>query len=214
MKGYFLFIDTETSGIPKRWNKPYSDQLNWPSVIQLAWIIYTADGQEVKRVSKYIYEGDIQINAASQQVHGITADFLEKHGDRRKHILRKLAYDIKKYAPLIIGHFIELDIQVLSADYFRAQLQNPFPKQLFFCTMLESKKYAMNPAVEYLRLVQLHEQLFDIRPQDIHEAEHDAEITARCFFEMLQRNNITEQDLHMQQLEFSQKLNFADKQDV
>jgi len=65
-----------------------------------------------------------------------------------------------------------------------------------------------------LRLVQLHEQLFDVRPKEIHEAEHDAEITARCFFEMLQRKNITEQDLRIQQEEFSQKLNFADKQDA
>ncbi|KGE12448.1 3'-5' exonuclease [Sphingobacterium deserti] len=211
MKGYLLFIDTETSGIPKRWNRPFSDQKNWPSVIQLAWIVYLLDGTEVKRVSKYIFEEDIVISPDSQKVHGISTAHLKEQGDRRKNVLRKLAYDIKKYSPLIIGHFLELDIQVLSADFYRAQLHNPFLDQTFFCTMLESKKYALNPVVGYLRLVQLHEELFDERPLDLHEAERDAEITARCFFELWRRNDITEQDFIKQQSQFLQKLNFADK---
>ncbi|GHE42444.1 3'-5' exonuclease [Sphingobacterium griseoflavum] len=212
MKDYLLFIDTETSGIPKRWNRPYSDDKNWPAVIQLAWIIYTADGQEIKRSSKYIYEHDIAISATSRQIHGITIDFLKNHGGRRKDILRKFAYDIKKYTPLIIGHFVELDVQVLSADFFRAQLQNPFQNQALFCTMLVSKKYAVNPSSEYLRLVQLHEELFDERPREIHEAEHDAEVTARCFFEMRRRETVTEQDISSQQLRFTRELKLEDKQ--
>ena len=180
-------------------------------MIQLAWIVYLLDGTEVKRVSKYISEEDIIISSDSQKVHGISTALLKERGDRRKSVLRKLAYDIKKYSPLIIGHFLELDIQVLSADFYRAQLLNPFVDQTFFCTMLESKKYAMNPVVEYLRLVQLHEELFDERPLDLHEAERDAEITARCFFELWRRKEITEQDFIKQQTHFLQKLNFADK---
>lgn len=214
LKDYLLFIDTETSGIPKRWNRPYSDQKNWPSVIQVAWIICSADGKEVKRMSRYIYEHDIEIAAASEKVHGINKHFLEKTGDRRKEVLRKLAYDIKKYNPLIIGHFIELDVQILSADYFRAQLQNPFQGQHFFCTMLDSKKYALNPSIEYLRLPQLHEHLFDSSPQETHEAEQDAELTARCFFELLAREEIVDNDFLIQQAKFSKKLNFPVKQNV
>ncbi|WDF70768.1 3'-5' exonuclease [Sphingobacterium oryzagri] len=214
MKDYLLFIDTETSGIPKRWNRPYSDQKNWPSVIQVAWIIYTADGQEVKRMSKYIYEPDIDIAAESEKVHGISLPDLAQKGDRRKEVLRKLAYDIRKYDPLIIGHFIELDVQVLSADYYRAQLQNPFSGQHFFCTMLDSKKYALNPSVAYLRLPQLHEHLFDSSPEETHEAEQDAEVTARCFFELLAREEIVDQDFDTQQTKFSKKLNFPVKQNV
>ncbi|WP_437919809.1 3'-5' exonuclease [Sphingobacterium sp. LRF_L2] len=211
MKDYLLFIDTETSGIPKRWNRPYSDQHNWPSVIQVAWIIYTLDGHEVKRMSSYIYENDIHISTDSYKVHGIQSTFLKDNGQRRKHILRKLAYDIKKYRPLIIGHFIELDVQVLSADFYRAQLQNPFIEQDFFCTMLDSKKYVINPSIEYLRLPQLFEQLFDERPTELHEAERDAEITAKCFFELVHRQEISRLDVAKQKDQFLKKLNFLDK---
>ncbi|RZF61883.1 3'-5' exonuclease [Sphingobacterium corticibacterium] len=208
---HYLFIDTETSGIPQRWNRPYSDEKNWPHVIQVAWIIYDVSGTEIKRTSKYIYEGDIDITPASYDVHGITRAYLKQHGDRRKAVLRKLAHDIQKYNPVIIGHFVELDVQVLSADYYRANLPNPFISQSFFCTMLDSEKYATNPSATYLRLPQLHEYLFDNLLTEIHEAEQDANATAKCFFELWNRHEITSSDMERQQKMFSQKLNFLDK---
>lgn len=214
MKNYLLFIDTETSGIPARWNRPYSDDKNWPHVIQVAWIVYETNGTEIKRTSRYIYEDDIAISLSSYKVHGITTDFLRQHGEKRKEVLRKLTHDIQKYQPLIIGHFVELDIQILSADYYRSNLKNPFINRSFFCTMLDSKKYALNPAVTYLRLAQLHEYIFDNVLTDIHEAEQDACATAKCFFELRSRKQITEQDFVQQQKIFSQKLNLPDNQIV
>lgn len=211
MKTHLLFIDTETSGIPQRWNRPYSDGKNWPHVIQVAWIVCHKDGTEIKRTSKYIYDMDIEISPASFKVHGITNSFLQQHGEKRKAVLRKLAHDIQKYDPLVIGHFIELDVQVLSADYYRAKLKNPFINQVFFCTMLESEKYAVNPSINYLRLSQLHECIFNRTLTDIHEAEQDASATAKCFFELRNREEITDYDIERQQELFSQKLNFLDK---
>lgn len=211
MKNYLLFIDTETSGIPLRWNRPYSDEKNWPYVIQVAWIIFEEDGTEIKRTSRYIYEEDISISPSSYKIHGITGDFLQQRGDKRKGVLRKLAHDIQKYSPLIIGHFVELDVQVLSADYYRARLKNPFLDRSFFCTMLDSKKHTLNPSVNYLRLAQLHEHLFDEPLTDLHEAEQDACATAKCFFELWNRQEITGLDIEQQQELFSQKLNFSDK---
>ena len=211
LKRYLLFIDTETSGIPQRWNRPYSDEKNWPHVIQVAWILCESDGTEVKRTSKYIFDEDIIIKSSSYKVHGITTEFLKQHGCKRKEVLRKLSHDIQKYQPIIIGHFVELDVQVLSADYYRANLKNPFIGQSFFCTMLDSEKYAANPSTTYLRLPQLHEYIFDVELGEIHEAEEDASATARCFFELCNRSEITKLDMEHQQKMFSQKLNFLDK---
>lgn len=214
MNNYLLFIDTETSGIPLRWNRPYSDDRNWPHVIQVAWIVYAPDGTEIKRTNKYIYEDDIDITPASYEVHGITPELLRQQGGKRKEVLRKLAHDIQKYTPLIIGHFVELDIQVLSADYYRSRLKNPFINQSFFCTMLDSEKYAFNPSLTYLRLPQLHEHLFDSPLTALHEAEQDASATAKCFFELWNRHKITDIDIQQQQKLLSQKLNFLDKENV
>lgn len=212
MKDYLLFIDTETSGLPKRWDLPYTNNLNWPYAVQIAWIIYRPDGTEVKRENQYVNEKDISIGKDSIKIHGITENFLLENGRRRKDILRKLAYDIKKFDPLIVGHFVELDIHVLSADYLRSKIKNPFSCSSFFCTMLKSAQYARNPRVKYLKLSQLYEFLFNEHPVNLHDAEKDAELTANCFFELLKREQINTEDIRSQQEYFSKQLNILKKQ--
>lgn len=96
MEQNLLFIDTETTGLPLRWDRPYNDTTNWPQVIQLAWIVVNPQQEEVKRCNYYIYESDIAISPESEKIHGITLDFLKKNGERRKDILRKFAHDLKK----------------------------------------------------------------------------------------------------------------------
>jgi len=212
LKDYLLFIDTETSGIPLRWDRNYTDSANWPHVIQVAWIIYDLQANEVKRCSRYIYQPDVKISAESFKVHGISQTYLREHGERSKLVLRKLAHDIKKYKPLIVGHFLELDIQVLSAAFYRAHLPIPFGESRFFCTMLKSKKYVHNPSVTYMRLNQLHEHLFAIASPDAHEAEHDAALTAACYFALQDKQEISIVDFREQQAQLSQKFNFQDIQ--
>lgn len=210
LKENILFIDTETSGMPARWDRPLTDGSNWPFTIQVAWIIFDNTGREIKRNSKYIYEVDISIGLDSFKIHGITEDFIRANGSGRKEVLRKLAHDIKKYDPLIVAHFLELDLQVLSADYLRAQLSNPFIHQPVFCTMLKSKAYVLNPSVGYLRLPQLYKHLFKEKPIEIHHAERDAELTASCFFEMQKRGEIAVADFEKQKAHLSKKLHFSD----
>ncbi|MFZ4861414.1 exonuclease domain-containing protein [Sphingobacterium sp. Mn56C] len=208
MKDYLLFLDTETSGIPLRWDRSYMDDSNWPHVLQLAWKLYDIDRREVKQFNAYIYEPEVSIDATATQVHGITIDFLRTHGLRRKETLRNLAYIIKKYDPIIIGHFIELDTLVLSAEFYRSGLPNPFVGRALFCTMLNSKNYVVNPSIKFLRLPQLYEFLFKTELTKHHEAAHDAWVTAQCFFELWDRQEITEETLDEQRLSFNRKFDF------
>jgi len=54
----------------------------------------------------------------------------------------------------------------------------------------------------HLPLSLLHESLFLSPPEHLHDAEKDAEITAKCYFEMIQRKDLTHQDILNQQIEF------------
>lgn len=206
MKKYLLFLDTETSGLPKKWDRKYTDSENWPHALQLAWIIFDEEQKEVKRSNKYIYEPLIPISPASEQIHGLTPSFLMKHGEKKKDVLRKLAHDIKKYQPQLIGHFLSFDLQVLCAEYHRVNLPIPFYGLNYFCTLLHSKKYVRNPNMVHLPLALLHEALFAEAPTAIHNAEKDAAITAKCYFEMVQRAELSEEDISKQQGEFNNML--------
>ena len=40
----YLVFDTETTGLPKKWNAPLSDSENWPRCVQLAWQLHDSKG--------------------------------------------------------------------------------------------------------------------------------------------------------------------------
>lgn len=202
MKKYILFLDTETSGLPEKWDKKYNNTQNWPRVLQVAWIIYDSDFNEITRTNKYIYEPFIFINRESEKIHGITPQFLRENGVNKKDVLHKLAYDLKKYNPLIVGHFLSFDLQVLAAEFVRTKLNMPFNHLIYFCTLWHSKKYVRNPHRVHLNLSLLHEMLFSTIPQSLHNAVTDAEITAKCYFEMANRNELTSEDIENQQARF------------
>lgn len=208
MKKHLLFIDTETTGIPKRWNLPYSETENWPSAVQVSWIVYDENGIEIKRENCYIDVDDLKISAKSFKIHGITKEFLSKNGQNRKLVLEKLSADIQRYQPLIIGHFTEFDIHTLSCDFYRTGLENPFQQSMFYCTMLKSKDYVLNPEVDCFRLPQLYEFLFNEKMERSHDAMIDAEMTAKCFFEIRSRGEISEEELQKSHHEIECKLKF------
>ncbi len=190
MRDYLLFIDVETSGLPKKWDKPYNVPGNWPSVVQVSWLVYTSNGKEVKQEDHFIKDKDILLSHTATKVHGITSSFLDDAGIKRKRTLSILNNDLKKYKPLVIGHFIQLDLHVLGADYYRSGVENRLAQFPTFCTMEASKHLVRNPTKKFLRLYELHQLLFKTSTVLHHNANEDARLTARCFFELLRRADI------------------------
>lgn len=208
VNSYLLFIDTETTAVPKRWDLPYSDTGNWPSAVQVSWVICSENGTEIKKVDRYIFEEDLVISDGSFRVHGITEEFLRSRGKSRKEALTDLAGDILKYNPLIIGHFLEFDLHILSSDYLRAGMPNPFENSRFYCTMLKSRQYTSGTSKKGMPLPELCRYLLNKTAEPSHNAILDAEMTARCFFEIRLQNQISEKDSEEKHQLIKDKLRF------
>ncbi|WP_053093711.1 3'-5' exonuclease [Rufibacter radiotolerans] len=200
MKEYLLFIDIESSGLPKQWDVPYSQEGNWPYTVQVAWVVYSKDQQEVKRENHFIRPLDFEISAESLEIHSLTHEFLHDNGKTRKEVLLLLQEDLQRYQPLVVGHFMEFDYHVLNADYYRAGLPSPFDGLDTFCTMLASSELMRLPRKRYLRLGELYGYLFHKTLEDQHDAVVDADATAACFFELRKRQIITEATIAQQRL--------------
>jgi len=196
---YLLFLDTEASGLPKKWELPYSAKDNWPFSVQVSWIIYTKDGQQVKQENHYIKETDFKIDNSATKIHGITQSFLEANGQSRKKVMQALADDVIKYKPLVIGHFLEFDFHLTAADFYRTGIENPVKKEITFCTMLATTHLVKNPTLKFFRLGELYEALFNIELKNQHSALVDAKATADCFFELVKRGEITDEKIALQQ---------------
>ncbi|RKD14409.1 hypothetical protein BCY91_08005 [Pelobium manganitolerans] len=192
MHNYYLILDTETSGLPKKWDVSYGAKNNWPHVLQIAWLIFDSDGNEVKRENYYLKPGKINISKASTRIHKLDRDFLLKHGKDRRRVFEKFENDIIKYHPLVVAHFAELDFCMVGAEAYRLNEENPLQQSDFFCTMKASAKYVKNPSFSHLRLGVFYKTLFKKRPEQLHNALKDSELTAEIFFHLLHKNEVTE----------------------
>jgi DNA polymerase III subunit epsilon len=202
MNEYILFLDTETSDIPRQWNAPASMVQKWPYILQISWLIYTSDGVLVKSENHYIRTGKIRINKHSQRLHGITNSMLEELGEERREVIGRLAADFIHYAPLVVGHFLEFDKKMLDVGFFRAGLENVLTSLKTFCTMRFST--SVQPSFTNkngIRLSDLYANLFgDDQPQQ-HDALGDASATAKVFFELVNRGLIDGDVIEKQQHE-------------
>ncbi len=191
LKDYFLVIDTETSGLPKKWDAHYDTKNNWPHVLQIAWIIYNQAGEEIKRENHYLKPGAFNISKASIKIHSLTTDFLHENGETRLEVFTKLQADLLTYEPLIVAHFVELDFCMIGAEFHRLKLPNPLKDSSLFCTLKASAAYVKNPAFKFLKLNIFYKTLFKKLPENLHNALVDAELTAEIFFYLLKNGEVT-----------------------
>ncbi len=200
---YYLFIDTETSGMPKRWSVSTQKVDQWPYILQIAWVIYAKTGEKVLFRNFYINAGNIAIDEQSLQLHGITAQFIQEKGMKRRKVMQLLAKDLGRYQPLIVGHFLEFDRRMLEVGFTRAKVKQNFAHLPKFCTMVFSqnlRQASFTP--KYMRLDELYFYLFNTALKNHHDAFHDALATKEIFFELLRRGVVTSKTIDQQQRNF------------
>lgn len=203
MKDYILFVDTETSGLPKNWNSSRLDQ--WPYIIQVAWSIYTKAGELIKSENHYIRDENIIIDPQSKKIHGITEEVLAEKGEKRVKVLKKIYKDIRHFDPLVVGHWISFDVKMLSVGFRRAGMKNILEEVPLYCTMLSNSHYVRFSNNNYPKLDELYHKLFNKTMEGQHNALSDVNATAACFFELVKRNEITDERIANQQPEFAAK---------
>ncbi|PWS29100.1 3'-5' exonuclease [Pedobacter yonginense] len=211
MQDFFLVIDTETSGLPKNWNAPYSKEKNWPHIVQIAWIIYDSNYQEVKRENHFIKNDDFKIDKSAEKIHHITSDYLKIHGEALSEVMELFNNDMLKFKPLIIGHFIELDFHMINIELYRLGKENIFQNSKFYCTMLASANFANKAALSHLKLNRFYALLFNEEPADMHNALADALNTAKIFFHLLSNERISLTSVYQQEHRFTKALVFPNQ---
>lgn len=201
MREFLLFVDTETSGLPPDWNLPYAVEQNWPYIVQVAWLIYTREGEQVKAANHYMpLPAGVTIDPSSAKVHGLTPEFLQERGEDRGTVMQQLHDDLAHYQPLVVAHFMELDLHMIGAGFHRAHLDNPLQHLPTFCTMKLTEGFVRPVQQRYLHLGDLYTRLFQEPLLHQHDAWVDAQAVAQCFFEMQRKGDINEQTIVRQQL--------------
>jgi DNA polymerase-3 subunit alpha len=114
----YLVFDTETTGLPKKWNAPLSDSDNWPRCVQLAWQLHDSKGVLISSHSYLIKPDNYNIPYESEKIHGISTALANKIGDDLVNVLDKFILDLNK-SGFLIGHNVKFDLNIIGAELLR-----------------------------------------------------------------------------------------------
>jgi DNA polymerase-3 subunit alpha len=70
----YLIFDTETTGLPKRWDAPITDTDNWPRCIQIAWQLHDDMGKLIEHQDYLVKPDGFNIPYDAERIHGISTE--------------------------------------------------------------------------------------------------------------------------------------------
>ena len=186
----YLIFDTETTGLPKKWNAPITDSDNWPRCVQLAWQLHDSKGALISDHSYLIKPENFNIPFESEQIHGISTELAIKIGVDLDEVLNKFISDLSN-AGFIIGHNVKFDLNIIGAELFRINSDvNLLEKDILdTCTEMTANVCKLpggrGGKFKFPTLIELYSFLFDESFSEAHNASADVEATARAFFELV-----------------------------
>lgn len=196
----YLIFDTETTGLPKNWNAPYTDTDNWPRCIQLAWQLHDKDGKLIEHRDFLIKPEGFNIPYDAEQIHGISTELAQDLGIDLKEALR-LFNNALEQSEFVVGQNVGFDINVMGCEYHRESINTPLTSLPILDTCTErTANLCQIPGgrggkFKLPTLTELHKFLFGKAFTEAHNATADVEATTRCFLELLRRGTYSTREL-------------------
>ncbi len=198
----YLIFDTETTGLPKKWDAPLTDFDNWPRCIQIAWQLHDEMGNLVEHQDYLVQPEGFNIPFDAEKIHGISTELAQQEGISLQEVLEKFQAALQK-SKFIVGQNVGFDLNIMGAEFLREGWENPmeaFPV-LDTCTE-KTAELCKLPGGRYGRfklptLTELHQELFDQPFSEAHNATADVEATTRCFLELIRLENYSKQELQV-----------------
>ena len=196
----YLIFDTETTGLPKRWNAPLTDTNNWPRCVQIAWQLHDAKGACIEHCDFLIRPDGFNIPYDAEKIHGISTALAALKGVPLISVLEKFNEALGK-AKFVVGQNVGFDLNIMGCEFYRMQVETPLNKRPVLDTCTETTASLCQLAggrggkFKLPTLTELHQYLFNKPFAEAHNATADVEATTRCFLELLRRGNYSIEQL-------------------
>ncbi len=196
----YLIFDTETTGLPKRYDAPLSDSDNWPRCIQIAWQLHDAMGNVIEHQDFLVKPDGFNIPYDSEQIHGISTALAEEQGVPLAEVATAFQKALEK-TTFVVGQNVDFDVNIMGAEFYRLHQPNPLEELPVLDTCTETTAElckipgGRGGKFKLPTLTELHEFLFGEPFAEAHNATADVEATTRCFFELIRRRIFTAEAL-------------------
>jgi len=199
----YLIFDTETTGLPKRWNAPISDTENWPRAIQIAWQLHDAMGNCIEHQDYLIQPDGFNIPYDAEKIHGISTELAQEQGLPLAQVLEKFNEALSK-SKFVVGQNVGFDLNIMGCEFYREDTVTKLLELPILDTCTEhTAELCKIPGgrggkFKLPTLTELHEYLFGEAFNEAHNATADVEATTRCFLELIRRKQYTKEQLDVQ----------------
>ena len=114
----YLIFDTETTGLPKRWNAPVTDVDNWPRCIQIAWQLHDDMGRCVEHQDYLIRPDGFNIPYDAEKIHGISTELATEQGLLLHEVLELFNVALSK-TNFVVGQNVGFDLNIMGCEFHR-----------------------------------------------------------------------------------------------
>jgi DNA polymerase-3 subunit alpha len=196
----FLIFDTETTGLPKRWNAPITDTDNWPRCVQIAWQVHDLYGELIEQQDYLIQPEDYNIPYDAEQIHGISTQLAQEKGIKLEDALILFNEALSK-SKFVVGHNVKFDLDIMGCEFFRKNIESTLNKipVLDTCTEVTATLCQIpggrGGRFKLPTLTELYSHLFHVPFAEAHNATADVEATTRCFLELIRKRIFTKEEL-------------------
>lgn len=196
----YIIFDTETTGLPKNWNAPYTDTANWPRAIQIAWQLHDDMGNLVEAKDFLIRPDGFDIPYDAERIHGISTELATEMGEDLEVVMGLFNEALGK-AKFVVGQNIGFDKNIMGCEFHRFSVDNKLQEMpvLDTCTEVTANLCQLpggrGGRFKLPTLSELHAHLFQQPFSEAHNATADVEATTRCFFELIRREVFTPEEL-------------------
>ena len=194
-----LIFDTETTGLISKYANINNKTLHqYPKIVQLSWIVYDDCINKIVNVGDYIVDVD-NIPPETTKVHRITNEIAKNMGRPIYEVMEAFKEDWDS-SQVIIAHNKSFDLKMIEIEALRVYKKNVFENtnKMEFCTMKEGywktdvsyickktkKRKKKNPT-----LMELHEALFNSKPNNLHNAFIDILVCFRCAHQLIYKKD-------------------------
>ncbi|MGS2725401.1 DNA polymerase III subunit alpha [Psychroserpens sp. BH13MA-6] len=205
----YLIFDTETTGLPKRWDAPITDVDNWPRCIQIAWQLHDAMGNCIDHQDYLVQPEGFNIPYDAEKIHGISTELALEQGIPLIEVLEKFNSALSK-TKFVVGQNLGFDLNIMGAEFVREDMANNLQELPVLDTCTEhTAELCQLPGgrggkFKLPTLTELHQHLFDQPFAEAHNATADVEATTRCFLELIRLREYTKEELDVQPDYFEQ----------
>ncbi len=214
----YLIFDTETTGLPKRWDAPITDTDNWPRCVQIAWQLHDELGNLVEHQDFLIKPDGFNIPYEAEQIHGISTALAEKQGVPLQEVLVAFNKALER-TKFVVGQNVDFDINIMGCEFHRMETESTLVQLPVLDTCTEhTAELCKIPGgrggkFKLPTLTELHEFLFGEPFAEAHNATADVEATTRCFLELVRKKQFTANELDVQP-DYFERFSEANPQEI